>query len=205
MERGAIVPQLRLLDMTQHTKTITSITTSMSQLTDMVKDMREHGLDEHVKELEDLHRKYAGMQFKLNAQKTSVEQVKAAALRSNSLADLDTQYKQVYAQELKKQPAEETMAASSSSTSTQLEQDGIVVEAATENLTCPITQQEMVDPVMNSACKHSYDKTAIHTHIKNMRGNAVRCPISGCTRSVHVTNLVPNTKLIAILQNQRRS
>ena len=59
-ERAAIVPQLRLLDMTQHNKTITSITTSMSQLTDLVNDMKEHGLDEHVKELEELHRKYAG-------------------------------------------------------------------------------------------------------------------------------------------------
>ena len=48
------------------------------------------------------------MQFKLSAQKISVEQVKAAALRANSLTDLDKQYKQVYAQELKKQPAEVT-------------------------------------------------------------------------------------------------
>jgi len=61
---------------------------------------------------------------------------------------------------------------------------------------CPITKTELVDPVMNAMCKHTYSREAIEMHIRSMKGRA-KCPIPGCKSKEVITkeNLESNAVL----------
>lgn len=67
--------------------------------------------------------------------------------------------------------------------------EGEEVELTQEqvNTRCPYTGTEMVDPVRNIICKHTYDKAGIQQHIKQ-RGKKAMCPVGGCTNNKPITS-----------------
>lgn len=64
-----------------------------------------------------------------------------------------------------------------------------VVAGSGLQLTCPITQKTLVQPVRNLACKHCYEQAAItealERHAKSAKRNAdMKCPVAGCSEKV---------------------
>ncbi|XP_068094122.1 E3 SUMO-protein ligase NSE2 [Hyperolius riggenbachi] len=77
------------------------------------------------------------------------------------------------------------------------EDEEIAVTQSIANFTCPITQMEMVDPVKNRACGHTYEKSAIENMITRNRakGKDTRCPKIGCENIIKAPDLVVDTAL----------
>ncbi|XP_075067822.1 E3 SUMO-protein ligase NSE2 [Mixophyes fleayi] len=78
------------------------------------------------------------------------------------------------------------------------EDEEIAVTQSTDNFTCPITQLEMVNPVKNKVCGHSYEREAIERMIENklQKGKSARCPQIGCDHSkMNISDLVPDNAL----------
>ncbi|XP_072029944.1 E3 SUMO-protein ligase NSE2-like [Amphiura filiformis] len=69
---------------------------------------------------------------------------------------------------------------------------------------CPITQQEMKDPVKNKLCSHNYEREAITAMLKNRR--SMKCPVSGCSNNRHVQNkdLEDNKDLKKYIERKNR-
>lgn len=65
--------------------------------------------------------------------------------------------------------------------SEELDED-VAVTQSQVNLTCPLTQMEMVNPMKNKKCNHHYDEEAILDLIKNRHAQKkkCRCPVVGC-------------------------
>lgn len=88
----------------------------------------------------------------------------------------------------------------------ELDED-IAVSQSQVNFTCPLTQDEMVNPVKNKKCQHYYDEEAILNLIKNRHNQKkkCRCPVVGCGNSdVKETDLVLDPVLRRKIQSQKR-
>lgn len=74
-------------------------------------------------------------------------------------------------------------------------EDDIVTVSETLNIIDPISKCRMVDPVKNTRCGHSYEKSTI-LELITTRPNT-RCPIVGCTAKTYVkkNELVPDQEL----------
>ncbi|XP_028326752.1 E3 SUMO-protein ligase NSE2 [Gouania willdenowi] len=84
----------------------------------------------------------------------------------------------------------------------------ITVTQSQVNFTCPLTQEEMVNPVKNKKCSHHYGREAIMDLIrtKQKQKKKCRCPVIGCVNSnVVESDLVPDQMLRRKIQNQKRS
>ncbi|XP_064597248.1 E3 SUMO-protein ligase NSE2-like [Liolophura sinensis] len=70
---------------------------------------------------------------------------------------------------------------------------------------CPITGKEMVDPMRNKHCSHSYEKRAIEDYIKR-RGKKAKCPVGGCsnTRVLTHSDLEENKTMKRIIERKNR-
>jgi len=80
----------------------------------------------------------------------------------------------------------------------------IVVTAGKVSLICPLTQTPFIDPVLNPRCKHSYSALAIRSHLRNTaRHTSNNCPVSGCSQSVSLSELVPNQELARRMMRQK--
>ncbi|XP_044148705.1 E3 SUMO-protein ligase NSE2 isoform X1 [Bufo gargarizans] len=83
----------------------------------------------------------------------------------------------------------------------------IAVTQSTANFTCPITQMEMVNPVKNKACGHTYEREAIEKMIqsRHRKNKNIRCPTIGCDVSdMSVSDLVPDTALKRAIDIHKR-
>ena len=79
---------------------------------------------------------------------------------------------------------------------------------------CPITGAEMHEPVRNTRCLHTYERTAIEQLLRSHHrlrprtpltdGHAAPCPVAGCRASVSVATLEPDTEAALALEWQRR-
>ncbi|OCT77160.1 hypothetical protein XELAEV_18032356mg [Xenopus laevis] len=87
--------------------------------------------------------------------------------------------------------------------------EDIAVLPSQQNLTCPITQMDMTNPVKNKVCGHTYEKEAIERMIqdRHQKKKRVKCPKVGCVHSdMQISDLVPDTALkrtIDILNKQK--
>ncbi len=77
----------------------------------------------------------------------------------------------------------------------ETDDDDVVMTQCQVSTKCPITKREMVDPVTNKYCQHTYDRTAIMQMMEN-RKNAL-CPVSGCGNKTPLikADLVENRQL----------
>lgn len=83
----------------------------------------------------------------------------------------------------------------------------ITVTQSQVNLSCPLTQVVMVNPVKNKKCNHNYDQEAILSLIKNRvkQKKTCRCPVVGCANlDVRPSDLVPDQLLKRRIQSQKR-
>ena len=58
---------------------------------------------------------------------------------------------------------------------------------------CPLTRMDMLDPVMNKACRHNYSREGIRQFIG--RKGEVECPSVGCNKMVSKASLTDNREL----------
>ncbi|XP_063777370.1 E3 SUMO-protein ligase NSE2 isoform X2 [Pseudophryne corroboree] len=78
------------------------------------------------------------------------------------------------------------------------EDEEVAVTQSSANFTCPITQMEMVNPVKNKVCGHTYEREAIERMIqsRHQKKKATRCPKVGCDHSdMSISDLVPDNAL----------
>ncbi|XP_041844245.1 E3 SUMO-protein ligase NSE2 [Melanotaenia boesemani] len=88
----------------------------------------------------------------------------------------------------------------------ELDED-IAVTQSQVNLTCPLTQVEMENPVKNKKCNHHYDEGAILSLIKTKHSQKkkCRCPVVGCGNTdVKESDLIPDQILRRKIQSQKR-
>lgn len=88
----------------------------------------------------------------------------------------------------------------------ELDED-IAVTQTQANLTCPLTQVEMVNPVKNKKCNHHYDEGAILGLIKTRHSQKkkCRCPVVGCENTdVKESDLIPDQILRRKIQSLKR-
>ncbi|PIK61267.1 putative E3 SUMO-protein ligase NSE2-like [Apostichopus japonicus] len=97
-------------------------------------------------------------------------------------------------------PTQETVAGSQSSQDED-EPTMTQVEVCTK---CPISQGEMVDPVKNKTCGHSYERKAVAELMKQRRG--MRCPVTGCHNKNPLLqrDLVDNKELKMLIERRNR-
>ncbi|XP_070533070.1 E3 SUMO-protein ligase NSE2-like [Ptychodera flava] len=83
--------------------------------------------------------------------------------------------------------------------------EDLMMSQATVNTKCPITQQEMVDPVQNKVCHHSYEREAILQHIAGGHGRR-KCPVAGCgnKKPVDKRDLEDNSTLKHSIERRNR-
>lgn len=84
----------------------------------------------------------------------------------------------------------------------QGDDDLAVFAPADDNITCPITRLELVDPMRNS-CGHVYSKAAIDEYLRRHRQRA-GCPVAGCPAQVSPHSMKPDTAMQKRLANQKK-
>jgi len=82
--------------------------------------------------------------------------------------------------------------------------DDLAITQSKLNTRCPYTGQEMVDPVKNTHCGHSYERSGILTLISH-RGQRARCPVSGCAneKALQESDLQTNDELKRFIEKRR--
>ncbi|KAL5249145.1 hypothetical protein ACHWQZ_G018102 [Mnemiopsis leidyi] len=215
MPHNYIVTQLRLLDSSHQDVGISKLNTNLTNLTNLMKEMRNNDLD--LSEMEQLYKNFQGVQYRLEAQKEGIERSKSQALQENSpktaIQNLGNHYKALYRNALENEPQHQGVslpaprqAVSSEEESArerqlqdELEAEGVVVAGAKISLTCPISQTRMVHPMLNTQCGHTYDRNAVNEHIRRCRSLTVKCPVAGCVGHVNQANLRPNKQIAELL------
>ncbi|CAB3362103.1 Hypothetical predicted protein [Cloeon dipterum] len=72
--------------------------------------------------------------------------------------------------------------------SSQNEEDGLLMSDVHISTTCPISKQAMTDPYKSQKCGHTFDKNSIDS-LMRLRPY-IRCPIGGCGHHVSKADLV---------------
>ncbi|XP_076437706.1 E3 SUMO-protein ligase NSE2-like [Babylonia areolata] len=98
-----------------------------------------------------------------------------------------------------------TSAAASGSREGVEEEEEVEMTQQQVNTRCPYTGKEMVDPVRNIICRHTYDRAGIQQHIKQ-RGKKAMCPVGGCTNNKPITSrdLEEHKEMRRYIQNKKK-
>ena len=82
--------------------------------------------------------------------------------------------------------------------------DGEVVATETVSTIDPITRKEMTDPVKNTLCGHTYERSSI-TQLININSKQ-KCPMAGCANKNPVTlnHLIANSDVLKLIQQNSR-
>lgn len=81
--------------------------------------------------------------------------------------------------------------------------DLAVISAGTEeNFICPLTRQELVEPMRNS-CGHVYSKEAVLDYLRRNRYRA-DCPVAGCPQQISQNSLKPDATVQRKLATQKK-
>jgi len=89
---------------------------------------------------------------------------------------------------------------------TPMGDDEVEISQVDDNLRfiCPITKTELVDPVKNKLCGHTYSRNAIEQHIKSMKTRA-KCPIPGCKSKEVMTSDVLEANNVLAFELRKRN
>lgn len=80
--------------------------------------------------------------------------------------------------------------------------DLAVMAPADDNIICPLTRKEFVDPVKN-VCGHTYSREALLTYLGRGRGPR-GCPVAGCNQNVSVGTVKPDEQMQRKLANSKK-
>jgi E3 SUMO-protein ligase NSE2 len=64
------------------------------------------------------------------------------------------------------------------------EDDDLAISRANISTKCPLTLQEMREPVKSLRCPHAFEKSAILEMIGHARNRRVQCPVPGCDKDL---------------------
>ncbi|KAK6490710.1 E3 SUMO-protein ligase NSE2 [Huso huso] len=211
----------------------TYISTGMEIVTNVALDLTETEGDlDDVNTLEQMMLEYAAIDREVNHFIQAVEQVthqirhedpeKISELKAlvqekfnglqNTAQDSDLRRNEKYIQfkenlqEARKQGGLQSPEGNEKENENEMDDD-IAVTQSQRNTICPITQLEMVSPMKNKKCNHSYDEQAILGLIKsrhNQRKKA-RCPVVGCDNAdIKQSDLVPDTTLKRAIEGRKK-
>ncbi|XP_054637644.1 E3 SUMO-protein ligase NSE2 [Dunckerocampus dactyliophorus] len=85
--------------------------------------------------------------------------------------------------------------------------EDVAVTQTQINFTCPLTQEDMVNPMKNKKCNHHYDEGAIRGLIETRHNQKKKCicPVVGCDNTdVRLSDLVPDHTLKRQIQNHKK-
>ena len=82
------------------------------------------------------------------------------------------------------------------------QEEDLIMTQSTGDTIDPITKKQMVDPVKNSFCGHSYERNSIMALIAKTK---TRCPIAGCPNMEFISenHLIANTALKKQIQRKK--
>lgn len=76
--------------------------------------------------------------------------------------------------------------------------DGLEISSRV-SLICPITHQQLVQPMKNPRCGHVYSMNAIQA-LQGRGGYNIECPVAGCGSVVVMNSLTPDRKCEELLR-----
>uniref|UniRef100_A0A8C5PNA2 E3 SUMO-protein ligase NSE2 n=1 Tax=Leptobrachium leishanense TaxID=445787 RepID=A0A8C5PNA2_9ANUR len=207
------------------------INTGMETTTNVALDLLESGCEaDDVNSMESVMLEYAEMDRELNQYIYAVEDVMRKLKREpqEQVPDLLVLVKERHTELQRKNAKDDLrkadkfikfkdqlretrmqMGVSQGETSDEGDED-IAVTQSMINLNCPITQSQMINPVKNKVCGHTYEKEAIEEMIQDRhhKKKNTRCPNLGCDhKDVKISDLVPDTALKRAIdiQNKQKS
>ena len=82
--------------------------------------------------------------------------------------------------------------------------DGEIIATETLSIIDPITRKEMKDPVKNTLCGHTYERSSI-TQLISINPRQ-KCPMAGCANKtpVSLNNLIVNSDVLKLIQQNRK-
>uniref|UniRef100_A0A1A8GWK1 E3 SUMO-protein ligase NSE2 n=1 Tax=Nothobranchius korthausae TaxID=1143690 RepID=A0A1A8GWK1_9TELE len=203
--------------------------TGMDIVTDVAMDLvetRDEEMIRAIKEMEAMMLECASLDREINNFVDIVEQVtEAGAQQPDAMFDLSAKVKQKFSEriaqlsdaDLHKHPKVIAFKESIESSVSQANQESaenveeldedIAVTQSQVNLTCPLTQVQMENPVKNKKCNHHYDNNAILGLInrKKSQKKKCRCPVVGCANAdVRESDLIPDQLLWRKIQSYKR-
>ncbi|CAG12903.1 unnamed protein product [Tetraodon nigroviridis] len=208
----------------------TDIGTGMDTVTDVALDLveaQDKDVTPTIKEMETMILECARLDTEINYFVDTVKQVtsEVTSQHPETMVNLSTKVREQFTERLARladaalqnhpkvvafkdsvQKSSSRANQSSAANSDDLD-DEITVTQSQVNLTCPLTQVEMVNPVRNKKCNHHYDEEAILSLIRNKQKQkkSCRCPVVGCANSdVRQSDLVPDQLLRRKIQSQKR-
>lgn len=81
--------------------------------------------------------------------------------------------------------------------------DGLEISSRV-SLICPITHQQLAQPLKNPRCGHVYSMDAIQT-LHGRGGYNIECPVAGCGSIVVMNSLTPDRKCEELLKRLEAS
>ncbi|XP_014767488.1 E3 SUMO-protein ligase NSE2 isoform X1 [Octopus bimaculoides] len=219
-------PQFTMLD--QSMSTLHAVNNNMSaeieSVFDCAQDLIEQSTANNTKEIDEMKKimhKYIEMERELKHYQTAIKNVKEVGNTTendedidylsclkenleklqtkNSEDDITKHEKYVKLSELYQQEEKKLSAQSSENMDEE-----IAITQQEQNTRCVITGKEMVDPVRNTVCGHSYDRKGIE-HYLQTRPNG-RCPVSACSNAelLQKCNLEENKELKRFIERKNR-
>nr|CCA15527.1 conserved hypothetical protein [Albugo laibachii Nc14] len=69
------------------------------------------------------------------------------------------------------------------------------------SITCPVTQMDIVNPLRNAACGHTYSEQGIRAHLKRNK----KCPVAGCQAVIQDEELERDVEMEVIISRTKNS
>jgi len=200
-----------------------ALTLSMTMAIEVAVALEELGQAEEVKKLEEAIKEYVLMEEEVTAHITALSVVKDTL--SHQPPHHDDQHEApnlliIYEEKLKElqeSQAEDTSKFKKHPKYREFKQkvwavnhqgealpdeDEVVVMSQAGEFICPLSRAEMVDPMKNRQCGHSFSKVAIKGYLKGH--GQKQCPVAGCNAFVSASTLERDLDLERKIKRHKR-
>ncbi|XP_061144050.1 E3 SUMO-protein ligase NSE2 [Syngnathus typhle] len=148
----------------------------------------------------------AQQQDALSSISSRVKERFAETICGLSDADLQTHQKIIAFKESVQSSSSHSQVSQESRNMEELDED-LAITQTQVNFTCPLTQEDMINPVKNKKCNHHYEEKPIKILIgtRRQQKKKCRCPVVGCgNKNVQESDLVPDHTLKRQITEQKR-
>mmetsp|Transcript_30112 Transcript_30112/g.115588 ORF Transcript_30112/g.115588 Transcript_30112/m.115588 type:complete len:187 (-) Transcript_30112:531-1091(-) len=147
-------------------------------------------------------------QLRDNLSIIDLEQTSAETLEELASSDMSQLFTRTVDNSLyRDQPTDKKVETLERLVSAMADDDLVVTQSTLDvNTTCPITGNEMVNPVRSALCSHSYSREGIYAHIATMQKSREQalCPVSGCDQPVRKNALQRDVDMEIVLRQKKR-
>jgi len=194
------------------------LTISMANAMDLAVALEENGDHDRVAKLEESMRTYINLEQQVKDHAKVIEAVKDVLKRSEQAVDVEQLFTDK-TEELqtevdpKKHPKfrefrQKVWAVHHPDEALPDEQDEDLVVMQTgveeDNLICPLTRQELEQPLKNTICGHTYSTEAILAYIQKNRSRKT-CPVAGCSASLDKSTLEQDVETEMKLKRKKQN